>query len=60
MTESIASALIQGAQNRSGNDPLFSLNAKAANRSAAGEAILNATPGLLMNEPGDRAGVPNV
>lgn len=60
MTDSIASALIQGAQNRSGNDPIFSLNAEAASRSAAGESILNATLGVLMNDAGKLAVMPSV
>ena len=59
MTGSIASALIQGSQNRSGNDPIFSLNAEAASRSAAGESILNATLGVLMNDAGKLAVMPS-
>ncbi len=60
MTESIASALIQRSQNRSGNDPIFSLNAEAASRTAAGESILNATLGVLMDDACKLAVMPSV
>ena len=60
MTESIASALIQGAQNRSGYDPIFSLSAEAASRTAAGESILNATLGVLMDGACKLAVMPSV
>ena len=60
MTVSIASALIQSAQNRPGDDPIFSLNAEAAKRSAAGESILDATLGVLMDDACNLAVMPSV
>ena len=52
MSKSISSALIHAAQHRAGDDPIFTLNANAAKRAAAGESILNATLGALMDDEG--------
>jgi aspartate/tyrosine/aromatic aminotransferase len=52
MSKSISSALIHAAQHRAGDDPIFTLNANAAERAAAGESILNATLGALMDDEG--------
>ena len=62
MTESIAqrSALIAGARDREGNDPIFALNGEARTRAAAGESIVNATIGALMNDDGTLSVMPSV
>ena len=54
------SALIESARNREGNDPIFALNAEARTRAAAGESILTATLGALMNDDGTLAVMPSV
>jgi aromatic-amino-acid transaminase len=52
--------LIPAAQNRPGNDPIFALNAEAQRRAAAGEPVINATLGALMNDDGTLAVLPSV
>ncbi len=54
------SNLIQNAGNRPGNDPIFALNAEAQRRAAAGESIVNATLGALMEDDGKLAVLPSV
>lgn len=44
--------LIEAARSRSGDDPIFALNAEAQRRSKAGEAVINATLGALMDDQG--------
>lgn len=53
-------SLIPSAASRSGNDPIFALNAEAQRRSAAGESIVNATLGALMDDEGRLAMLPSV
>lgn len=40
---------------RTGDDPIFSLNAEAGARAAAGESIVNATVGMLLKDDGKLA-----
>jgi aromatic-amino-acid transaminase len=47
-----SSALIPDAQDRPGDDPIFSLNAEAEARRARGERVLNATLGALHEDDG--------
>ncbi len=54
------SSVIPEARGRSGNDPIFILNGEARTRSAAGESILNATIGALMDEDGQLSTMPTV
>ncbi len=57
---SAASALIPESRHRSGNDPIFALNAEARRRTEAGESILNATLGVLLDDDGRLATLPSV
>jgi aromatic-amino-acid transaminase len=57
---SFRSALIAAAADRPGDDPIFALNAEALRRRKAGEAILNATLGALMEDDGRLAVMPVV
>jgi len=52
--------LIPLAADRPGDDPIFRLNAEARARSAAGESILNATIGALLEDDGKLAILPSV
>lgn len=54
------SSVIPAARDRAGNDPIFALNADARRRAAAGESILNATLGALMNDDGTLCTMPTV
>lgn len=47
--------LIPARQNRPDKDVIFSLNAEATRRKSAGESIVNATIGSLMNDDGSLA-----
>lgn len=49
---SMHSSVVVASRDRLGNDPIFALNAEAAQRAAAGESILNATLGALMYDDG--------
>ena len=53
------SSVIPAARHRAGNDPIFILNAEAAQRRAAGESIVNATIGALMTDDGALAVMPS-
>ncbi len=44
--------LIPSRQSRPDKDPIFALNAEATRRKAAGEKVVNATIGALMNDDG--------
>lgn len=46
------SALVPGRRGRSGDDPIFALHAEATRRRAAGEQVVNATLGALLDEDG--------
>ena len=54
------SHLIPDCQSRSGDDPIFALNAEAGRRARAGESIVNATLGALMEDDGRLATMPVV
>lgn len=54
------SSVIDGARDRAGNDPIFTLNADARRRAAGGESILNATLGALMDDDGALCTMPTV
>ena len=56
----VHSSVIDGARDRTGNDPIFTLNAEARSRAAAGESILNATLGALMDDSGALCTMPTV
>lgn len=45
---------------RPGDDPIFALNAEARTRAQAGEAVINATVGALLDEEGRLAVLPTV
>lgn len=53
-------ALIDSARDRAGNDPIFIWHGEAMRRKAAGEDILNATIGALMNDDGTICTIPSV
>lgn len=55
-----SSSLIPAALDRPGDDPIFALNAKAQVRIQAGETIINATLGALMEDDGSLAVMPVV
>lgn len=54
------SHLVPDAQSRSGDDPIFALNAEATRRAKAGESVVNATLGALMEDDGRLAIMPVV
>lgn len=54
------STLIPSAAGRAGDDPIFALNAEAQRRAAAGESVINATLGALMEDDGKLAVIPCV
>jgi aromatic-amino-acid transaminase len=54
------STLIPSAAGRPGDDPIFALNAEAQRRAAAGESVINATLGALMEDDGTLAVIPSV
>jgi aromatic-amino-acid transaminase len=60
VTQNPGSALIPAASGRSGDDPIFALNAEATARAQKGESILNATLGALMEDDGTLAIMPSV
>jgi aromatic-amino-acid transaminase len=54
------SHLVPDAQSRAGDDPIFALNAEAQRRAKAGESVVNATLGALMDDEGRLATMPVV
>jgi aromatic-amino-acid transaminase len=60
LTFNPTSALIESVQGRPTDDPIFSLNAEAKARAAAGESILNATLGALTDDEGKLLVLPSV
>ena len=54
------STLIPAAADRPGDDPIFQLNGEATRRAQAGESIVNATLGALMEDDGTLAILPTV
>jgi aromatic-amino-acid transaminase len=55
-----STTLISSAADRPGDDPIFALNSEAQRRAEAGESILNATLGALMENDGTLAVMPSV
>ncbi len=60
MSQPTDSALIASVTARPSDDPIFSLNAEAKRRAAAGESILNATLGALISDDGELIVPPSV
>jgi aromatic-amino-acid transaminase len=52
VTLATLSAVVPGARDRPGDDPLFALHREATERAARGESILNATLGTLSGDDG--------
>ena len=52
--------LIPSRTSRPGDDPIFALNTEARARAAAGESIVNATVGALLDDEGRLAVIPTV
>lgn len=52
--------LIPASADRPGDDPIFALNAEAQRRARAGESVVNATLGALMEDDGTLAVMPAV
>src|SRR6185503_21203071 len=59
-TKPFTTSLIPSAAGRPVDDPIFLLNAEAQKRAQAGESILNATLGALMEDDGTLAVIPSV
>ncbi|MCY2959562.1 MAG: aminotransferase class I/II-fold pyridoxal phosphate-dependent enzyme [Planctomycetota bacterium] len=60
LTQTTHSSLIPTAASRPADDPIFLLNAEATRRAQAGEAVINATLGALMEDDGTLAVMPSV
>jgi aromatic-amino-acid transaminase len=56
----VSTTLIPGSAERPGDDPIFALHAEAERRAAAGESVLDATLGALMQDDGRLAILPVV
>jgi aromatic-amino-acid transaminase len=52
--------LVAAARSRPADDPIFALNAEAQRRAKAGESVVNATLGALMEDDGKLAVMPSV
>lgn len=52
--------LVAAARSRPADDPIFALNAEAQRRAKAGESVVNATLGALMDDDGKLAVMPAV
>jgi aromatic-amino-acid transaminase len=59
-TPALADFLATAARGRSGDDPIFALNAEARKRRAAGEDVINATLGALLDDEGKLMTLPSV
>jgi aromatic-amino-acid transaminase len=59
-TTPFTTSLIPSAAARPADDPIFLLNAEATKRAQAGESIVNATLGALMEDDGTLAVMPSV
>lgn len=53
-------SLVDASMGRPGDDPIFALDAEAQRRAAAGERVVNATLGALMEDDGRLAIMPTV
>jgi aromatic-amino-acid transaminase len=60
LTQTNHSSLIPSASARPADDPIFTLNSEAQRRAQAGESIINATLGALMEDDGTLAILPTV
>lgn len=60
LTQTPRSSLIPSAAARPADDPIFTLNSEAQRRAQAGESIVNATLGALMEDDGTLAVMPSV
>jgi len=60
ITSTLNSHLISDSQGRQADDPIFALNAEATRRAKAGESIVNATLGALLEDDGRLATMPVV
>ncbi|MCY3004227.1 MAG: aminotransferase class I/II-fold pyridoxal phosphate-dependent enzyme, partial [Planctomycetota bacterium] len=60
MTRAPFEFLVAAAAARPADDPIFALNAEAQKRAKAGESIVNATLGALMEDDGSLAVMPSV
>ncbi|HEX5052391.1 MAG TPA: aminotransferase class I/II-fold pyridoxal phosphate-dependent enzyme [Planctomycetota bacterium] len=60
MNPTSRSTLIPSSAARSGDDPIFELNAEARRRAAAGEPVINCTLGAMMEDDGRLAVMPTV
>ncbi len=56
----VGTHLIPASAQRPGDDPIFALNAEATRRAKAGEDVLNATLGALIEDDGQLAVMPSV
>ncbi|APR83571.1 Biosynthetic Aromatic amino acid aminotransferase alpha [Minicystis rosea] len=56
----MTSFLIPSHASRPGDDPIFALNSEARARAQAGEAVINATVGALLDDEGRLAVIPTV
>src|SRR4051812_29188163 len=54
------SFLIPSHADRPGDDPIFALNSEARGRKLAGESVINATVGALLDEEGKLAVLPSM
>ncbi len=59
-TRSSLDFLVAAARSRPADDPIFALNAEAQRRAKAGELVVNATLGALMEDDGRLAVMPSV
>ncbi|MBL8862562.1 MAG: aminotransferase class I/II-fold pyridoxal phosphate-dependent enzyme [Planctomycetes bacterium] len=59
LTQTIRSSLIPSAASRPADDPIFLLNAEATRRAQAGEKVINATLGALLEDDGTLAILPS-
>ncbi|MFT4540042.1 MAG: aromatic-amino-acid transaminase [Planctomycetota bacterium] len=59
-THPFASPLIPDSAGRPGDDPIFALNAEAQRRKAAGEKVINASLGALIEDDGKLSVMPAV
>ncbi|MBL4771356.1 MAG: aminotransferase class I/II-fold pyridoxal phosphate-dependent enzyme [Planctomycetes bacterium] len=59
-TETMSHALIGSARQRPSEDPIFAIHGEAVSRAAAGETIIDASLGTLMDEDGGLSVMPSV
>ncbi|MDF1837223.1 MAG: aminotransferase class I/II-fold pyridoxal phosphate-dependent enzyme [Planctomycetota bacterium] len=59
-TDTLSHALIGSARQRPSEDPIFAIHGEAVRRAAAGETIIDASLGTLMDEDGGLSVMPSV